>query len=566
VIDKAEQCDDHNEKAGDGCSSTCQLETCGDGKISSLPISRVQFSWLSSVCTSESAALSIEVNGVPFWKTNLEGPCGCKPEIQQRTVDMRSVPRTFNDGKNLIDLNLQGSGGKLAWFSMRVFGIETQDVVLWDTGSNGDAMAARENLCLAGADRATTGGIRRSTEAVLHLYEECDDGNQVDTDACSALCLNTATKQRVLCGNGRIDGTESCDDGNRRANDGCSVLCVKERSSRFVATSPTAKVQAKRSFHLSFGDCPTCTEIKNTDGKTPGFENAEIAAKAAFPAALREAGRAAEKVGMPRAKEEWDILELQPAAKEDLSPLLVVYSNGSSCAIRLIRRKMNLLKISEGPNDLELSCKSSGLSTIDIDSDGWPEILISFGDDMGREAHALWLFSIGELGELTSIGPTREEHRVALSPGPRSSDLYGYLNTFDLDADGTLELYAYYRGPGETGATLFKRDRNGQFKRWKELRVLHEVRNTLGGVVQETVDLPALGRVNLQILTSLTRSPISRVRSAEVRIDGKVVVPAGSFGAEVPRLLVPINLPNPENSLEIELRGSPEQTMFLLVE
>ena len=47
------------------------------------------------------------------------------------------------------------------------------------------------------------------------LQEQCDDGNLVDGDGCSATC------QRE-CGNGVVDYGESCDDGNGTAGDGCS--------------------------------------------------------------------------------------------------------------------------------------------------------------------------------------------------------------------------------------------------------------------------------------------------------------------------------------------------------
>ena len=46
-------------------------------------------------------------------------------------------------------------------------------------------------------------------------FEECDDGNQVDTD----LCMNDCSFNR--CGDGQLDPGEECDDGNREDADGC---------------------------------------------------------------------------------------------------------------------------------------------------------------------------------------------------------------------------------------------------------------------------------------------------------------------------------------------------------
>lgn len=54
--------------------------------------------------------------------------------------------------------------------------------------------------------------------------EQCDDGNVISGDGCSALCLSE------YCGDGviQIASGEQCDDGNTTANDGCSSACAIE--------------------------------------------------------------------------------------------------------------------------------------------------------------------------------------------------------------------------------------------------------------------------------------------------------------------------------------------------
>ena len=52
--------------------------------------------------------------------------------------------------------------------------------------------------------------------------EECDDGNTDDTDACVS-CKN------ATCGDGKTQaGVEECDDGNTDKADGCSEICSHE--------------------------------------------------------------------------------------------------------------------------------------------------------------------------------------------------------------------------------------------------------------------------------------------------------------------------------------------------
>ena len=59
----------------------------------------------------------------------------------------------------------------------------------------------------------------------IALGERCDDGNTEDGDGCSADCR---TNER--CGNGILDADlgEVCDDGNNASGDGCSADCLSE--------------------------------------------------------------------------------------------------------------------------------------------------------------------------------------------------------------------------------------------------------------------------------------------------------------------------------------------------
>jgi len=57
----------------------------------------------------------------------------------------------------------------------------------------------------------------------LDAGEECDDGNNVDGDGCSAKCTIDP-----YCGDGTVDAGEECDDGNNVDGDGCSAECTTE--------------------------------------------------------------------------------------------------------------------------------------------------------------------------------------------------------------------------------------------------------------------------------------------------------------------------------------------------
>jgi len=57
--------------------------------------------------------------------------------------------------------------------------------------------------------------------AVLGPGEACDDGNNVDGDGCTALCV------KEVCGDGAVNnsGMEACDDGNLLNTDTCTNTC-----------------------------------------------------------------------------------------------------------------------------------------------------------------------------------------------------------------------------------------------------------------------------------------------------------------------------------------------------
>ena len=55
--------------------------------------------------------------------------------------------------------------------------------------------------------------------------EQCDDGNAINTDACSAVCKLTKCGdfvKQVPNGDGQM---EECDDGNLLNGDKCNSIC-----------------------------------------------------------------------------------------------------------------------------------------------------------------------------------------------------------------------------------------------------------------------------------------------------------------------------------------------------
>lgn len=85
----------------------------------------------------------------------------------------------------------------------------------------GDPMAASVTW-LAGAVSVPLPDEPMCGDGILDEGEECDDGNEVNTDGCRNDCT------LPFCGDGILDRNEICDDGNDLPGDGCSPQCMRE--------------------------------------------------------------------------------------------------------------------------------------------------------------------------------------------------------------------------------------------------------------------------------------------------------------------------------------------------
>jgi cysteine-rich repeat protein len=80
--------------------------------------------------------------------------------------------------------------------------------------------------------------------------EQCDDGNTVDGDGCSAFCMDE------VCGDGIIQAPEVCDDGNIQDGDCCSSDCQTIASAGTVCRAATSDCDIAETCNGSSGLCP----------------------------------------------------------------------------------------------------------------------------------------------------------------------------------------------------------------------------------------------------------------------------------------------------------------------
>jgi len=162
----------------------------------------------------------VPVSGVPAMIT----PNSNQDFVFRMTINNKQVTSTLEYG-------LQVSLDQFTDSSKTAFG-HNQSHVHW-TGSGSETQGTVTEFFFAhGEDplRSTLYGSFSSAicgNGTKEGTEECDDGNQIDTDSCSNACKNN-TAAPLTCGNGTLDDGETCDDSNVVSGDGCSALCTTE--------------------------------------------------------------------------------------------------------------------------------------------------------------------------------------------------------------------------------------------------------------------------------------------------------------------------------------------------
>lgn len=189
-----EQCDDSNTVSGDGCSSICKTESCGDGIVHS--------------------SLGEECDG-----TNLNNSTCATFGFSQGSLSCNSSCKLVSTCSNPAPSPVCGNA-------------KTESGEQCDDGNavSGDGCSS---ICKT---ESCGDGVVQSG-----LGEECDGSNlngnscttfgySVGNVTCSGTCKLVKTGCSAVCGNGTKETGEGCDDGNTLSWDGCTSTCQVEAS------------------------------------------------------------------------------------------------------------------------------------------------------------------------------------------------------------------------------------------------------------------------------------------------------------------------------------------------
>jgi len=219
ILEEGEQCDDGNNGDGDGCSSTCQDEPSG----------LCAADWQLSCGATDSwntlyGGATDEVDSYSCVGWNESGP-----EYAYTFVATAS---------SQVTLTLSGTSADLDLFLLAEAGGGCEQngcIAYGDQSITFPAIAGALYYVVVDGYAGAQGPYSIAVECGgcgdgnLDAGEECDDGNDVGGDGCSADC------REEYCGDGVVqDGGvgqepgEECDDGNNADGDGCSADCSVE--------------------------------------------------------------------------------------------------------------------------------------------------------------------------------------------------------------------------------------------------------------------------------------------------------------------------------------------------
>ncbi|GEM_PF-6461705 len=277
VVENNEQCDDGNVKDGDGCSAKCTTEVivvvpvCGNSQLEGTEEcddgNANNGDGCSAQCTNESTSQTRPVcgnnkveNGEQCDDGNVNDGDGCSAACSVETPPVKKLVSVkagvWSGGSSTFSVGESMALNAWAYFSDSN---QAENITSKATyTSNAPSVAQANGSTVKGlspgsatvkasytyegiteSDRIALTILASSIKAVpvcgdakLEGTEECDDGNVINGDGCSAQCTNESTSQtRPVCGNNKVEGAEQCDDGNTSDGDGCSAACTTEKQS-----------------------------------------------------------------------------------------------------------------------------------------------------------------------------------------------------------------------------------------------------------------------------------------------------------------------------------------------
>lgn len=197
IVEEPEQCDKGRFNGQTDCSEQCRWLYCGDGILSKN---------LGEECEPQTQEVYVlDDNGNLVTETQFVDSAQC---------GWYCVPPQCDDAGNCHDGCRRALLNACTSSSAAASVAETPDTAVPDT-----VVVTVSSSSPAAAPVKISGKAGTCGDFVVEDGEECDDGNDIDTDGCTNKC------RRPRCGDKIVQDGEECDDGNQENNDKCTNDC-----------------------------------------------------------------------------------------------------------------------------------------------------------------------------------------------------------------------------------------------------------------------------------------------------------------------------------------------------
>jgi cysteine-rich repeat protein len=194
IIELGEECEDGNQSNTDSCVN-CQNAACGDGFIQA---------------------------GVETCDPPDGGECNAQCQIQCDSPDDCLDDDLCTENEDCVNNVCVNTAVEPDDGDQCTADVCDPDLGVINTTQNDGFLCeigAGRDICLSGVCVLSDCG-----DGFLDAgnTEQCDDGNNTNTDACPNDC------SPAICGDNSVEGAETCDDGNTTNGDGCDQSCQIE--------------------------------------------------------------------------------------------------------------------------------------------------------------------------------------------------------------------------------------------------------------------------------------------------------------------------------------------------
>ncbi len=299
ITEVGEQCDDGNAVNTDACTNACTLPICGDGIINGTDqcddANLSNTDACSNLClfTVDLSLSKTVSNPTPTIGTNVTFTITVTNNSASGTATGVTVQDVLPSGYSFVSATpSQGSFTAPTWTVGTLTPLQTATLnivatvlptgnytnfaqVMTSSGTDTDSTPGNDTDNTPNEDdeaSVTTVPVPAAIcgDGIVNGTDQCDDGNAVNTDACTDACT------LPICGDGIVNGTDQCDDANVSNTDACTNACLftVDLSLSKTASSPTPTIGTNVTFTITVTNnsaSGTATGVTVADALPSGY-------------------------------------------------------------------------------------------------------------------------------------------------------------------------------------------------------------------------------------------------------------------------------------------------------